>query len=111
MVVVSYSSLPFADGWTPIAAAASGVKLLSFNWLAHQHNEHRLVIPKLLLITDLRFFQYRQVFLLADHSKAGKVSFACAGQLRRINVLITDKQIDCKFAGQLRKQGVEVVRT
>src|SRR5271157_2942630 len=53
----------------------------------------------------------RQVFLLADHSKIGKVSFACAGQLGKIQVLITDKQIDRKFAGQLRKNGVEVVRT
>jgi DeoR/GlpR family transcriptional regulator of sugar metabolism len=53
----------------------------------------------------------RQVFLLADHSKVGKVSFACAGQLGKVQVLITDKQIDRKFASQLRKKGVEVVRT
>jgi DeoR/GlpR family transcriptional regulator of sugar metabolism len=53
----------------------------------------------------------RQVFLLADHSKAGKVSFACAGQLGKVQVLITDKQIDRKFTSQLRKNGVEVVRT
>jgi DeoR/GlpR family transcriptional regulator of sugar metabolism len=53
----------------------------------------------------------RQVFLLADHSKVGKVSFACAGQLGKVQVLITDRQIDRKFASQLRKKGVEVVRT
>ena len=53
----------------------------------------------------------RQVFLLADHSKVGKVSFACAGQLGKVQVLITDKQIDRKFASQVRKNGVEVVRT
>ena len=53
----------------------------------------------------------RQVFLLADHSKVGKVSFACAGQLGRVQVLITDKQVDRKFSSQLRKDGVEVVRT
>ncbi len=52
----------------------------------------------------------RQVILLADHSKVGKVSFACAGQLRKVQVLITDKQIDRKFASRLRKNGVEVVR-
>jgi DeoR/GlpR family transcriptional regulator of sugar metabolism len=52
----------------------------------------------------------RQVFLLADHSKVGKVSFACAGQLGKVQVLITDKQIDRKFTTQLRKNGVEVVR-
>jgi len=66
LVVISYSSLPFSDGWTPVAAAASGVHLLSFDWLVRQHNTHRLVIPKLLLIADLRLFQYRQVFLLAS---------------------------------------------
>jgi DeoR/GlpR family transcriptional regulator of sugar metabolism len=53
----------------------------------------------------------RQVFLLADHSKVGKVSFACAGQLGRVQVLITDKQVDRKFSSRLRKDGVEVVRT
>jgi DeoR family transcriptional regulator, fructose operon transcriptional repressor len=53
----------------------------------------------------------RQVFLLADHRKVGKVSFACAGQMGRVQVLITDKQIDRKFSSQLRKDGVEVVRT
>jgi DeoR/GlpR family transcriptional regulator of sugar metabolism len=52
----------------------------------------------------------RQVFLLADHSKVGKVSFACAGQLGKVQVLITDKQVDRKFARQLRRNGVEVVR-
>ncbi len=66
LVVISYSSLPFSDGWTPVGAAAGGVKLLSFSWLARQHNEHRLVIPKLFLIADLRLFQYRQKFLLAS---------------------------------------------
>ena len=53
----------------------------------------------------------RQVFLLADHGKVGKVSFACAGRLEKVQVLITDKQIDRKFANQLRKKGVELVRT
>ena len=66
MVVISYSNLPFSDGWTPIAAAARGEKLLSFGYLAQQHNEHRLVIPKLFLAADLRWFHYQQGFLLAS---------------------------------------------
>lgn len=53
----------------------------------------------------------RQVFLLTDHGKVGKVSFACSGYLDKIQVLITDKQIDRKFANQLRKKGIELVRT
>ena len=66
MVVVSYSSLPYWDGWTQVGVAATGQNPLSPVWLWHQHNEHRLVIPKLFLATDLRLFQARQVFLLAS---------------------------------------------
>jgi DeoR/GlpR family transcriptional regulator of sugar metabolism len=53
----------------------------------------------------------RQVFLLADHDKVGKVAFACAGRLEKVQVLITDKQIERKFAGQLHKMGIKLVRT
>jgi DeoR family transcriptional regulator, fructose operon transcriptional repressor len=52
----------------------------------------------------------RDVILLADSSKARKVSFTRSGQLEKLRVLITDKLIDRKFAGDLRKRGVEVVR-
>lgn len=64
MVVVSYSPLPWGDGWAQIDPLASGVNPLSLQWLWGQHDEHRLVIPKLFLIADLHFFQARQVFLL-----------------------------------------------
>jgi len=66
MVVVSYSSLPYWDGWTQVGIVATGHNPLSTVWLWHQHNEHRLVIPKLFLAADLRLFQARQVFLLAS---------------------------------------------
>ncbi len=66
MVVSSYSSLPYWDGWTQIEIAAGGGNPLSPAWLWQQHNEHRLVIPKLFLAADLRLFQARQVFLLAS---------------------------------------------
>jgi DeoR family fructose operon transcriptional repressor len=52
----------------------------------------------------------REVILLADHSKAGKVSFAHAGRLERVNVLITDRGLEKRFAGKLRKLGVEVIQ-
>ena len=52
----------------------------------------------------------REVILLADSSKAHKVSFTRAGQLGKVRVLITDKQIDRKFSRELRKRGVQVVR-
>ncbi len=52
----------------------------------------------------------REVYLLADHSKVGKVSFTQAGELERVRVLIMDDRIDRKFAQRLRKLGVDVVR-
>ena len=55
--------------------------------------------------------QAREVILLADSSKAGKVSFTRAGELGKVKVLITDSSIDSKFARELRKRGIEVVRT
>jgi DeoR/GlpR family transcriptional regulator of sugar metabolism len=51
-----------------------------------------------------------QVILLADGSKAGKVSFARAGEVTDVQVLVTDKGIDGGFARALAKRGVRVVR-
>ena len=52
----------------------------------------------------------RDVILLADSSKAGKISFTRAGQLEKIRVLITDRLIDRSFARNLRKRGIEIVQ-
>ncbi len=52
----------------------------------------------------------RQVILLADSSKAGKVSFASAGNWESIHVLITDKQIEKSFARDLAARGIKIVR-
>ncbi len=54
--------------------------------------------------------QARQVIVLADSSKAGKVSFASAGYWAQVHVLITDKQIDRGFAKELIKKGIKLVR-
>jgi len=45
--------------------------------------------------------QARQVIVLADSSKAGKISFARAGNWNNIHVLITDKSVDKDFAKEL----------
>src|SRR5271165_2793615 len=60
MVVVCYSSLPWSDGWAQITVAVSGESPFSPGWLWKQHNEHRLLIPKLLLGIDLRLFAANQ---------------------------------------------------
>jgi hypothetical protein len=65
LVVVTYSSLPYWDGWTQIFAAKDG-NPLSLSSLWKQHNEHRMPIPKLFLMADLRWFHAGQVFLLAS---------------------------------------------
>ncbi|MGO9515628.1 MAG: hypothetical protein ACLPND_01145 [Candidatus Korobacteraceae bacterium] len=64
LVTVTYSSLPFWDGW--IQVGVDGGPPLSPAWLWKQWNEHRLVIPKLFLAADLYLFHARQVFLLGS---------------------------------------------
>ena len=66
MIVVTYTSLPFSDAWTEINAAVRGVNLLSPQWLWQQHNEHRIVVPKIFLAADLLLFRCRQIFPLAS---------------------------------------------
>ena len=66
LVVASYSSLPFYDGWGQIDFAANEGTAHTFDWLWRQYNQHRLVIPKLFLLADLHWFQARQVFSLTS---------------------------------------------
>jgi len=54
--------------------------------------------------------QARQVIVLADSSKAGKVSFASAGSWDSVHVLITDKQLDKAFAKELTQKDIKLVR-
>lgn len=51
--------------------------------------------------------QARQVVLLANSSKAGKVSFASAGRWSNVHVLISDKPFD--FARALMRKGIKVI--
>ena len=66
MVIASYSSLPSTDGWEQIEIALQGVNPLSPAWLWKQHNEHRMVIPKLFVAADLLLFRARQKLLLTS---------------------------------------------
>jgi hypothetical protein len=65
IVVLSYSPLPFADMWNEIPfvrLALHGDAGLG-DWWA-QHNEHRIVLPRLQFIIDYGLFHGRGVFLL-----------------------------------------------
>ena len=57
---------------------------------------------------ELVIGQARQVIVLADSSKAGKVSFASSGRWDRVHALITEKKFD--FARELSELGVKVIR-
>ena len=57
---------------------------------------------------ELVIGQARQVIVLADSSKVGKVSFASAGRWDQVHALITDKRLD--FAKELTEKGVKVIR-
>jgi DeoR/GlpR family transcriptional regulator of sugar metabolism len=59
---------------------------------------------------ELVMSQARQVILLADSGKAGKVAFARAGRLENIHVFVTDKGLDKNFAKELIKKGIKVIK-
>ncbi len=59
---------------------------------------------------ELVMSQARQVILLADSGKAGKVAFARAGNLEKVHVFVTDKALDKNFAKELIKKGIKVIK-
>jgi len=66
MMVVSYSPVPFWDGWIQIQHPAEGGNPVSLDWLWSQYNEHRMPIPKLFLAADLDWLHGTQIFLLSS---------------------------------------------
>jgi DeoR family transcriptional regulator, fructose operon transcriptional repressor len=59
---------------------------------------------------ELVMGQARQVILLADSSKAGKVSFSRAGRLEEIDVLITDAHVEKTFAKELTQRNIKLIK-
>lgn len=51
----------------------------------------------------------REVVLLADGGKVGKVLFASAGRIEDIHVLVTDRGAEAAFVREIRKRGVRVI--
>lgn len=51
-----------------------------------------------------------EVIVLADSRKFGTTSFAHAGRLDQVDVLITDEGIDDHLAHELQKRGITVIR-
>ena len=53
--------------------------------------------------------QAREVILLADAAKLGRVSFASSGSAADVGVLITDSKIDEEMEQELSQQGVNLI--
>ncbi|MBS3995177.1 MAG: DeoR/GlpR transcriptional regulator [Alkaliphilus sp.] len=51
----------------------------------------------------------KEVYIVADHSKFGKVSFASIAKLEDIDAIITDTNIDKQTVERFRQEGVEVL--
>ncbi len=57
LIVTSHSLVPFWDEWTEIDAIATAPHhQLPLSWLWSQHNEHRIVFYRLLLLADIHVF-------------------------------------------------------
>ncbi len=64
IAVLGHSKLPFWDGWSQIDFAANEGPGHTFDWLWRQYNQHRVLIPRLFLLADLRWFRATQTSLL-----------------------------------------------
>ncbi len=66
LTVRTYMPCPFWDEWKFVNAIAEARGLLSWNWLWSQHNEHRLLITRLLILADLRLFGGKNISLFVE---------------------------------------------
>jgi hypothetical protein len=65
IVISTYSPLPHWDEWSLFDHLAAG-KGWSWAWLWAQHNEHRILVPKIFFLLDVQLFHGTQSFLLAS---------------------------------------------
>ena len=67
VAVLGHSKLPFWDEWMQIDFAANEGPGHTMDWLWRQFNQHRVVIPKLFLLADLRWFRATQTSLIVSN--------------------------------------------
>src|SRR5271166_1039618 len=67
VAVLGHSKLPFWDEWMQIDFAANEGPGHTLDWLWRQFNQHRVVIPQLFLLADLRWFRATQTSLLVSN--------------------------------------------
>lgn len=63
LTIASYTGIPFWDEWAALHSLATTPHPLPLGWFFWQHNEHRILIYRLLLLADFHFFHGRQVLL------------------------------------------------
>ncbi len=51
----------------------------------------------------------REVYLVADSTKMGKISFAALGHIDMVHHIITNADVDEKYVGMFRDRGVDVI--
>src|SRR5205085_11378547 len=66
LTIRTYMPCPFWDEWVVIDAIADGKGPGSWSWLWSLSNEHRIVIPRLLIWIDLFFFAGMNLSLLVE---------------------------------------------
>lgn len=90
-VIYWHMPVPFSDEWDEfprlIALHNGGVRdSLAFMW--EQHNEHRIVIPKIIYLIDMTFFKYQGYFpiiyiFLLQAMVVGMLSWLFVGKARK----------------------------
>jgi hypothetical protein len=60
MVVLCWNPLPYWDQWDNLIAGRD----VTLAWLVSQHNEHRILVPRLIFLADARLFDERNVLEL-----------------------------------------------
>jgi hypothetical protein len=66
LAVRAYMPCPFWDEWAVVNAIAKGAGVTSWGWLWSEHNEHRLLATRLLILLDLRVFGGKNVSLFVE---------------------------------------------
>lgn len=61
------------------------------------------------LVKQVMLRNAKEVILVADSSKFGRIAFTSIAPLNVINRLITDQEADMEFVARLRRQNVEVI--
>jgi len=67
VAVLGHSKLPFWDEWMQIDFAVNEGPGHTLDWLWRQFNQHRVVVPKLFLLADLRWFRATQTSLIVSN--------------------------------------------